>query len=574
MKKNYFFAKAFAIAAIVGLANTASAQVFFTEDFEGVMDAGTDIPTGWSEAGSNLDGLNVNIWSTDDVGTASSAYLTWPALTSGTIFAYTNDDDCNCDKSADSLILPTMDFMTETGGLGTVNLMFESYMGGGYGETANVLVSIDGGANWTTLAPIPTGGAWIPNTFSLGAYVAESSVTVAIVYNDASTWAYGLGINNVSMEKINCSIDGSLSVTGAEYASYPLSQIVDIVTPTANVDNINSTDLTNVVVELEVFDITGAPAVVYSETAGSIASITAGNNADATFTGGYTPSSSGLYAVQYYFTSTEVDCITNNDTVVYFVEVNDSVYARDNANLGGTISLAGLGTGSGGIMGQSYQIINDDTLTAVNVFISNQDGALQGQQLTINVYDIVGGQPTNVLATTMTPVLDSAINKNSILECILPQSLPLGPGNYFVGIEEGAVNIGVGTTLNNYVNGPIMVNAYTLTTGFVEQSTVYTGPFVWVIRPVFGTVTSSLVGINENDIAQFDIMPNPAVDNLMVRNIEAGNTVEVYNNLGQVVFRTKATSTNVNVDVANYDNGFYTVKVIGETVSTKTFVKQ
>ena len=69
-------------------------------------------------------------------------------------------------------------------------------------------------------------------------------------------------------------------------------------------------------------------------------------------------------------------------------------------------------------------------------------------------------------------------------------------------------------------------------------------------------------------------MPNPAVENIMVKNIVAGNTVEVYNNLGQVVFTAIANAKNVNVNVSNFDNGIYTVKVIGETTSTSKFVKQ
>jgi hypothetical protein len=351
-----------------------------------------------------------------------------------------------------------------------------------------------------------------------------------------------------------------------------MTQVENIVMD-ATINNLGGDTVTNVNVTINVYNAITL-TLEHTENSTAVASMNPGSNNTFSFATGYTPSAVGTYAVEYISTKDQADCIETNDTTYTFVQVSDSVYARDNADLGATLGTAGLGTGNGGVLGQSYEIINDDTLTSVHVFISNQDGSLQGQQLTINIYDIVGGQPTNILATTMTPVLDSATNKNSILDCPLTQALPLGPGNYFVGIEEGTVSIQIGTTQNNYTNGPIMVNATGFTTGFEEQSTVYSGPFVFVLRPVFGTVTGSLVGISETTEAAFEVMPNPAVENIMVKNIEAGNTVEVYNNLGQVVFSTVAHAKNVNVNVSNFDNGIYTVKVIGATTSTTKFVKQ
>src|SRR5690606_20411846 len=88
-----------------GCLSQLSAQVFFSEDFEGTMDAGTYLPVSWTETGLSTDG----IWSTGNAATASSAYIAWPTPAVGTVFAYTNDDDCNCNKSEDRIILPVQD---------------------------------------------------------------------------------------------------------------------------------------------------------------------------------------------------------------------------------------------------------------------------------------------------------------------------------------------------------------------------------------------------------------------------------------------------------------------------------
>ncbi|TXB63688.1 T9SS type A sorting domain-containing protein [Vicingus serpentipes] len=568
MKKNYFFAKAFAVAALVGIAGSANAQVFFTEDYEGTLGANglPDAPNAFTETGLSTDG----IWAVGNETAASSTYYTVTAGTGN--FAFTNDDACNCDKSDDKMILPAQDFATASGGVGSIALSFDKFFNAEYGGIGTIEVSIDGGTLWTTAGTLTADAGWVNQVVDLGAYLNESNVLVAFKYNDDAGWAAGMNIDNVQLEATTCVTNTAVLALQSEYSQYPLTQVENIVAG-ATVNNLGADTVTNVNVTVNVYNAITA-ALEYTENSTAVASMIPGANGTFSFTTGFTPSAVGTYAVEYISTKDQADCVESNDTAYYFVQVSDSVYARDNADLGATLGTAGIGNGTGGELGQAYEIINDDTLTSIHVFISNNDGALNGQQLTINVYDIVGGQPTNILATTMTPVLDSATNKNSILDCPLTQSLPLGPGNFFVSVVETANSIQMGTTQNNYTNGPIMVNAAGITTGFVEQSTVYSGAFVFVLRPVFGTVTNSLVGIAESKEATFEVMPNPAVDNVMVRNIDAGNTVEVYNNLGQVVFSTIANAKNVNVNVSNFDNGIYTVKVIGATTSTSKFVKQ
>jgi len=129
---------------------SADAQVFFSEDFEGTMNVATDLPTGWSETGLSTDG----IYSTGDDAQASSTYWTIPAHT---IFAYTNDDACNCDKSADRLILPTQNFT----GRSNVSITFDHFFAVYVGSSATVEVSTNGGPTWTPVHTIAQGRSHI-----------------------------------------------------------------------------------------------------------------------------------------------------------------------------------------------------------------------------------------------------------------------------------------------------------------------------------------------------------------------------------------------------------------------------
>ena len=95
---------------------SAQTVVFGPEDFEGTMDATTNLPTDWQETGLSTDG----IWSVGDDAAASSQYWTVPPHPSGGVFTFSNDDACNCDKSEDRMILPEQDF-SALGGFLTLN---------------------------------------------------------------------------------------------------------------------------------------------------------------------------------------------------------------------------------------------------------------------------------------------------------------------------------------------------------------------------------------------------------------------------------------------------------------------
>ncbi|WP_304133398.1 hypothetical protein, partial [Mesonia mobilis] len=158
------------------------------EDFEGTLGA-NGLPTGWTETGLSTDG----IWSVGDATAASSLDFSFGTHTN---FAYTNDDFCNCDKSADRLIMPVLDFTTLTTPRLTYSVFYEET------ETVTIEVSTDGGTTWTTEATLSSATGWRNGEFlDLPAYGGQSNVLISFLYNDNGNWVYGLGIDDVSVDE-------------------------------------------------------------------------------------------------------------------------------------------------------------------------------------------------------------------------------------------------------------------------------------------------------------------------------------------------------------------------------------
>ncbi len=173
-------------------ASVLDAQVILDEDFEG----GT-IPSGWTNQSMATDGG----WNVGTPASLSSEYWTIPAVDEGTFIAATNDDNCNCDKSADYFVTPSLDFSDYE----SVVLEMDYYFGGltyqGATERAFIEYSTDGGATWTQLYELSgNGDGWQKDAlFDLSMLAGESSLQLAFRYDDGGGWLYGFAIDNVTI---------------------------------------------------------------------------------------------------------------------------------------------------------------------------------------------------------------------------------------------------------------------------------------------------------------------------------------------------------------------------------------
>lgn len=167
------------------LAGTAFSQTILLETFE------AGLPATWSQTTLSTDGG----WNNGTAATLSSAYWTIGASNTTKIMA-TNDDDCNCNKSADRLISPSFNLTGQTLVNLSVDLFFNKGSYQGNTEVGTIEVSTDGGTTWTVLSDLTQIATWHTDIINLNAYAGMSDVKISFKYNDATGWLFGMAIDN------------------------------------------------------------------------------------------------------------------------------------------------------------------------------------------------------------------------------------------------------------------------------------------------------------------------------------------------------------------------------------------
>lgn len=159
-------------------------DVLLQESFE------SGFPSGWSvqRADSTSDGYQ---WGNS--GTLSSTGWT---IDVGSNFLATNDDACNCNKSADRLRLPPLVLDTVAAARLAAKCYFNKGTFGGFTEAAQVQASLDG-TTWSTLLFLEGDADWQDVLINLQDYVGQPLVYLSFLYNDGGGWSFGLAVDDV-----------------------------------------------------------------------------------------------------------------------------------------------------------------------------------------------------------------------------------------------------------------------------------------------------------------------------------------------------------------------------------------
>ena len=162
--------KKITLLAILMVTFITNAQIILTEDFEG------GIPTTWSNtnAGADVNEIFTINNTGDAIGyAAGNGYLYANTGIAGKYAEINSDAGGNNGAEVISLISPAMDLSTYT----NINLSFDSWLTGGYGEVVTVEVSADGGTTWTVIDTIT--GTGTSNDYQFGTMLYDISTIVA-----------------------------------------------------------------------------------------------------------------------------------------------------------------------------------------------------------------------------------------------------------------------------------------------------------------------------------------------------------------------------------------------------------
>ncbi|MFT6921163.1 MAG: hypothetical protein ACJA1C_000157 [Crocinitomicaceae bacterium] len=452
----------------------------FSEDFEGT---GGVMPAGWTVI--NNDGLTPDA----NVSQFTDAWIVAPDFdnTTDTVVMSTSWY-APAGTSDDWLITPAMTLTTNN-----VLTWEEEGQDAAFPDGYEVRIS-------TTTPTMPaflanpalltvaasSGAAWLTQTIDLDA-AGYSNQSVYLAWRNTATDQFVLMIDDILVQE-QLAVDVAMTdTTSVEYTIIPIDQVTPLGT-NGVIENIGAAPVTNANMTVNVYN--GLMANVYTGTSNTIPSIAAGASSAVT-AAGYSPLLADLYTIELISNITEVDGNLTNDTVISQVFVSDSVYARDDAIVTGSL---GIGNGAGGQLGQSFDVNATDDITSVSMFITNGNLVMNGRPLSATVFATdVNGTPTTALVSTDIITVDTTLNNLWTIP-IAGGSYTLNPGKYVVVANEVDSNITLGTTVDIFTPGETWVlfgaNPW-------ANNEAYGFPNSYVLRANFGapacTPTGSLV---------------------------------------------------------------------------------
>lgn len=325
-------------------------------------------------------------------------------------------------------------------------------------------------------------------TVNLGAY---DNQTIYIAFFHNSNDDNLIMLDNIFIG-VETPYDISVSSTTTEpYYITPLSQVTPR-TFTANLELQPDQDVTNPTANLEIFQ--GATSVFTD--APTAASLSPGT-ALALTTAGFTPSAVDQYTAIINATVVETDpnLLNNRDTVRF--EVNDSIFATENGTFNGSL---GIGAGTSGFLGNMYTLPNADELTSLTFTLS---APVIGDTVVGAIYDMVAGQPNQVLALTDTLFVTSDVSAEYTLP-IASGYLSLTAGSYVAGvIESTSQNVSLATNSEYYTPGM----SWVFFNGTWDNNESFGFPNTYLMRANFGLVcfepVTSFTETNNNGEVSF-----------------------------------------------------------------------
>jgi len=284
---------------------------------------------------------------------------------------------------------------------------------------------------------------WTNRSVNLNAYTGES---IYVAFRNNSVDKFLLLIDDVKVEVV-VDYDAYISSIApmSEYTQIPVDQAPSIPFE-ATVENVGLQSMTGLALNVDVYN--SLSVNVYSA---SSTPITLNPSQTTTLSvPNFTPLSAGIYEVVYHLTANEVDQFEANDTIISSFTISDTVYARDNGVISGSI---GIGAGVVGYIGQEFDITVEDTLTSITMGVTR---GYVGRNYAVVIWDMVAGVPNQIIAASDTLVYpdDSA----DIYTLPIQGVVVLTPGQYAITAVEFDSTLAIGLTMNNYTLGRTWVN--------------------------------------------------------------------------------------------------------------------
>lgn len=411
-------------------------QVIFQENFEGVIDNITGLPSGWTEKGLSKDKIYQVGDSLDALFKINNEVL-W-SIPQHTKFAYTNDISCsytlggeNCNKSQDRLIFPSLSFIGNTTSL---VCKFDSYFSGKLGASASLEYSIDKGISWIKLADISPSLFWKTNTIDISSLNNFSNVLISFKYNDQNALREGFAVDNITIQKVSPWID--LKIIGSDLAKYTIIPSTQLIPLPLNCDFLNqgSKMADSCLFKLDIFSRLNTKKILksYSKTIYNVKSKdTVKVNFGSIFSNELTDSFEFVFNV-----FNPLDTITENNSLFFDATISLNEYARDDNKQIGVLGLSSMNTIT---LGNKFEIHRASYIDSISVVIDKKNMAI-GSSIQAVVYPIINNAPiSNFIGfSSVYTISNSDTNSRVILKITdsFLSRLKLDSGSYLIAITK------------------------------------------------------------------------------------------------------------------------------------------
>lgn len=198
-------------------------DVIFHEGFENA--SFPSLPTDWTTQGQTSDRFKTGTAGSGNGQTNQNGF--WNVPLHG-LFAYTNDDVCNCDKSEDILTSPEFNLREQS----VVSLRFEAYQDGSAGQQIDVELKNDSG-DWVSIYQVPASANWVVHRIGIPDSFLHQNFQFRFRYDDQGNYASGFAVDNIYLYKARTerlameeffTVNGDLQGSGQLYNCIPLRQ--------------------------------------------------------------------------------------------------------------------------------------------------------------------------------------------------------------------------------------------------------------------------------------------------------------------------------------------------------------
>tara|TARA_B100000508_G_scaffold141083_1_gene146152 strand:+ start:8042 stop:10642 length:2601 start_codon:yes stop_codon:yes gene_type:complete len=367
-------------------------------------------------------------------------------------FAFTNDDYCNCNKSEDELILPSISFNGSNGAV----LRFSAYFNRVI-KTETAKVFVESGSNWIQVAEIGSYQDWKDYEVLISG-AGISNPKIKFVYGDDSTWASGLAIDDIevynTVDKLDLRLDSLLindQIINDFYKIIPKNHASSLLLETTiRASNISKESTTNAVFTSE---ISGQTTQSIKTNLGKFDSLS--SKTDVTFSNLGLANGKGTYTFKSYVSSDSVDNDLTNDTLAFNLELSDTIYSRINQK------KANRGFWYG--PSKNYDILSlieitaIDTATSISVYL--HDDTQVGDTIDVVIFSEF---LQDKVKDTFPQINENIrLQKEHIGDWVtfkIPRSV-LVPGKYFVGIKARGKQVVLGVSDNPVKEKLVYANA-------------------------------------------------------------------------------------------------------------------